>query len=70
MNYQNLFSQNDNTATNFALQPSTPGSVFKTIVAAAAIDQGIVQDKQMYNCNKDLRGNYEKDEDKRKGNLT
>ncbi|GGI10634.1 peptidoglycan D,D-transpeptidase FtsI family protein [Gottfriedia solisilvae] len=70
MNYQNLFSQNDNTATNFALQPSTPGSVFKTVVAAAAIDQGIVQDKQMYNCDKDLRGNYEKDEDKRKGNLT
>jgi len=70
MNFKNLFTENDNTATNFALQANTPGSVFKTVVAAAAIDQGIVQQNKLYNCNNNLRGEYENDEKKRKGNLT
>src|SRR4029079_13821112 len=63
-------SSNDNTATNYALLASTPGSVFKTVVAAAAIDQGIVKENQMYNCNNNLVGKYEDEEKKRKGNLT
>lgn len=70
MNFQNIFTKDDNSATNFALQPSTPGSVFKTVVAAAAIDQGLVKDNQVFNCDKNLRGEYETDEKKRKGNLT
>ncbi|MFF2874853.1 peptidoglycan D,D-transpeptidase FtsI family protein [Gottfriedia sp. NPDC057991] len=70
MNFQNLFSSNDNTATNYALLASTPGSVFKTVVAAASIDQGIVKENQMYNCNNNLVGKYEDEEKKRKGNLT
>jgi penicillin-binding protein 4B len=70
MNFQNIFTKDDNSATNFALQPSTPGSVFKTVVAAAAIDQGLVKENQVFNCDKNLRGEYETDEKKRKGNLT
>lgn len=70
INFDNVFLGNDISGTNFALKASTPGSIFKTVVAASAIDQKAVKDKQIFNCNNDLKGNFEKEKDKRKGNLS
>ncbi|MEW9577557.1 peptidoglycan D,D-transpeptidase FtsI family protein [Bacillus toyonensis] len=44
------------TLENQMLTPHFPGSVFKTVVAAAAIDQNINVLNRTFNCNKDLYG--------------
>lgn len=44
------------TLENQMLTPHFPGSVFKTVVAAAAIDQNINVFNRTFNCNKDLYG--------------
>lgn len=44
------------TLENQMLTPHFPGSVFKTIVAAAAIDQNKNVFNRTFNCNKDLYG--------------
>jgi cell division protein FtsI/penicillin-binding protein 2 len=43
-------------AVNWMFKQLIPGSVFKTVVAAAAIEKGMIDDKQVYNCNAGLRG--------------
>lgn len=39
-----------NNWSNYALKATAPGSIFKTIVAAAALDKGIVDPKETFNC--------------------
>ncbi|MDH4420556.1 penicillin-binding transpeptidase domain-containing protein [Bacillus cereus] len=44
------------TLENQMLTPHFPGSVFKTVVAAAAIDQNVNVFNRTFNCDKDLYG--------------
>lgn len=43
-------------ASNQMLIPHFPGSVFKTVIATAAIEEGILTAKRRFNCNMDLYG--------------
>lgn len=45
-----------NTLQNYMLTPIYPGSVFKTVIAAAAIENDTVKPTQTFNCNLDLYG--------------
>ncbi len=56
-------------AHNLMLEPHFPGSVFKTVVTAAAIEENIVDKDMTYNCDLDIRGDLLKDEEKRMGTL-
>ncbi|MCP8967258.1 peptidoglycan D,D-transpeptidase FtsI family protein [Ectobacillus ponti] len=38
-------------AVNYMLQPQFPGSVFKTVIAAAAIDKGLAPANRLFDCN-------------------
>ncbi|AIK36399.1 MULTISPECIES: peptidoglycan D,D-transpeptidase FtsI family protein [Bacillus] len=44
------------TMENQMLTPHFPGSIFKTVVAAAAIDNDIIQSHRMFNCDTDPYG--------------
>jgi cell division protein FtsI/penicillin-binding protein 2 len=55
LNHSNPYSK-DGGAHNFLLQPQIPGSVFKTVVAAAAIEHNIVHQNSEFNCDLDLYG--------------
>ncbi|WP_433743321.1 peptidoglycan D,D-transpeptidase FtsI family protein [Falsibacillus pallidus] len=41
---------------NYILKQETPGSVFKTVIAAAAIEKGVADDKEVFECSTDLYG--------------
>jgi penicillin-binding protein 4B len=43
-------------ATNYMLKALIPGSVFKTVVAAAAMDEGLVDERRIFPCDEDIRG--------------
>jgi cell division protein FtsI/penicillin-binding protein 2 len=43
-------------AENQMLLPQIPGSVFKTVIAAAAIEKGIVSKERTFNCSKKIDG--------------
>ncbi|MCA1057960.1 penicillin-binding protein 2 [Rossellomorea aquimaris] len=43
-------------ATNYMLKALIPGSVFKTVVAAAAMDEGLVDETRLFPCDEDIRG--------------
>jgi penicillin-binding protein 4B len=43
-------------AANYMLKALAPGSVFKTVVAAAAMDEGLVDESRMFNCDESIRG--------------
>ncbi|QWC21776.1 penicillin-binding protein 2 [Bacillus haikouensis] len=43
-------------ADNYMLKALAPGSVFKTVVAAAAMDEGIVDESRMFNCDEGIYG--------------
>lgn len=43
-------------AVNYMLTLQFPGSVFKTVIAAAAIDKGIVEQGRMFDCNRNPYG--------------
>lgn len=47
-------------AVNMMFRRSTPGSVFKTVVAAAAIETGIIERNKLYNCNLTVDGKEDK----------
>lgn len=47
----------DEGATNMMFKQQIPGSVFKTVVAAAAIEEGVVSKKDQFRCELDIRGN-------------
>ncbi|MDR4889040.1 penicillin-binding transpeptidase domain-containing protein [Fredinandcohnia sp. QZ13] len=46
----------DGSAQNQMIMPQFPGSVFKTVIAAAAIEQQQISNDRMFNCDKDLYG--------------
>ncbi|WP_340085056.1 penicillin-binding transpeptidase domain-containing protein [Siminovitchia sp. FSL H7-0308] len=46
----------DEGSVNWMFKQLIPGSVFKTVVAAAAIEEGLVNKEELYNCNAGLRG--------------
>ncbi|MCY8522513.1 peptidoglycan D,D-transpeptidase FtsI family protein [Bacillus atrophaeus] len=54
------------TLQNYMLNPIYPGSVFKTVIAAAAIERDAVKPNQTFNCNLNLYGEPGDD----KGSLT
>ncbi|UKS27794.1 penicillin-binding protein 2 [Paenibacillus sp. HWE-109] len=39
-----------NNWSNYAVKATAPGSIFKTVVAAAALDEGVVDPKETFNC--------------------
>ncbi|WP_027407896.1 peptidoglycan D,D-transpeptidase FtsI family protein [Anoxybacteroides tepidamans] len=43
-------------AENQMLLPQIPGSVFKTVIAAAAIEKGIAKEGRMFNCSRKIDG--------------
>lgn len=43
-------------AVNYMLTPQFPGSVFKTVIAAAAIDKGMVEQGRIFDCNRNPYG--------------
>ncbi|WP_035434159.1 peptidoglycan D,D-transpeptidase FtsI family protein [Bacillus sp. UNC322MFChir4.1] len=49
-------------ASNQMLIPHFPGSVFKTVIAAAAIEEGILKAKRKFDCNRDLYGEGQADQ--------
>ncbi|MED1739930.1 penicillin-binding protein 2 [Bacillus swezeyi] len=61
----NMASQK--TRQNYMMTPMYPGSVFKTVIAAAAIENGLDHPSKTFNCNLNLYG--EPGEDKGKLNL-
>lgn len=44
------------TLTNYMLQPLFPGSVFKTVISAAAIEYGLDDATRQFNCSLNLYG--------------
>ncbi|KKI88526.1 penicillin-binding protein [Bacillus sp. SA1-12] len=63
-----LNRSNSNTLINHMLQPLFPGSVFKTVISAAAIEYGLDDVTREFNCNLNLYG--EKDGEQDDGMLT
>ncbi|MFD1736677.1 peptidoglycan D,D-transpeptidase FtsI family protein [Bacillus salitolerans] len=55
-------------AYNYLLETQIPGSVFKTVIAAAAIEQNIIESERLFDCDLNLYG--EKDEKHQLGKLT
>ncbi|MBM6619678.1 peptidoglycan D,D-transpeptidase FtsI family protein [Bacillus suaedaesalsae] len=55
LNHSNPFSS-EGGAHNYLLEPQIPGSVFKTIVAAAAIENNIITPNRLFNCDLDIYG--------------
>lgn len=45
---------------NMMFEQLIPGSVFKTVVAGAAIEEGLVQESRRFNCDLDIRGEQAK----------
>ncbi len=56
------------TLTNHMLQPLFPGSIFKTVISAAAIEYGLDDATRQFNCNLNLYG--EADGGQEDGQLT
>ncbi|WP_449537068.1 peptidoglycan D,D-transpeptidase FtsI family protein [Ferdinandcohnia sp. Marseille-Q9671] len=54
INHTNPFG--DGTAENQMIMPQFPGSVFKTVVTAAAIEKEQISNDRMFNCDLDLYG--------------
>ncbi|WP_243290641.1 penicillin-binding transpeptidase domain-containing protein [Bacillus sp. FJAT-47783] len=64
-------NRNDqSTQYNYMYETMVPGSVFKTVIAAAALEENIVSENDMYNCDLNLYSEREKNPKKRLGTLT
>ncbi|MDA1477370.1 peptidoglycan D,D-transpeptidase FtsI family protein [Bacillus changyiensis] len=63
----NLNMASQKTRQNYMLTPMYPGSVFKTVIATAAIETGLDHPSKTFNCNLNLYG--KPGEDKGKLNL-
>ncbi|WP_343066446.1 peptidoglycan D,D-transpeptidase FtsI family protein [Heyndrickxia vini] len=57
----------NNSVENAMLSQQIPGSIFKTVVAAASIETSIVNDNEKFPCNEDL---YGKKAERQLGDLT
>ncbi|MCP3742595.1 peptidoglycan D,D-transpeptidase FtsI family protein [Rossellomorea sp. BNER] len=55
VNLRNPFS--DNGSTNYMFTELIPGSVFKTVITAAAIEKEFVDEERIFQCDKDIYGN-------------
>jgi penicillin-binding protein 4B len=53
----------DNNAGNQMILPQIPGSIFKTVIAAAAIENGILTSNRMFNCSQKIDGKPDNDHD-------
>ncbi|PAD66108.1 penicillin-binding protein [Bacillus sp. 7586-K] len=51
-----LNRSDNHSLTNYMLQPIFPGSVFKTVISAAAIEYGLDDATREFNCNLNLYG--------------
>lgn len=51
----------NNGAKNKMLTQAAVGSVFKTVVAAAAIEENVVDEQEFFNCDRTIHGKIEKD---------
>ncbi|MBA2869794.1 cell division protein FtsI/penicillin-binding protein 2 [Anoxybacillus calidus] len=49
----------DNDSGNQMILPQIPGSIFKTVIAAAAIEQGLVSPYRTFDCSKTIDGKPE-----------
>jgi cell division protein FtsI/penicillin-binding protein 2 len=58
----------DDGINNLMLEPHFPGSVFKTVIAAGAVEENLVDAETMFNCDLKINGTLE-EEEKRKGML-
>lgn len=47
----------DEGSKNMMFKQLIPGSVFKTVIATAAIEEGAVKEKEQFRCDLDIRGN-------------
>lgn len=65
LNHSNPFSS-EGGAHNYLLEPQIPGSVFKTVIAAAAVENNIATPDRMFNCDLDI---YGKPDDHKLGQL-
>ncbi|HZG60614.1 MAG TPA: penicillin-binding protein 2 [Anoxybacillus sp.] len=61
MNPQNPYG--DNGADNHMIVPQIPGSIFKTVIAAAAIENGILFSNRKFNCSQKIDGKPDKEHD-------
>ncbi|UTW70712.1 hypothetical protein KHA80_04340 [Anaerobacillus sp. HL2] len=50
----------DSGAVNHIVTSNTPGSIFKLVVAAAAIELNLINKFDLYDCNKNLYGDEER----------
>jgi cell division protein FtsI/penicillin-binding protein 2 len=55
LNHSNPYSK-DGGGHNYLLEPQIPGSVFKTVVASAAIENNIINAETTFNCDIDIYG--------------
>jgi cell division protein FtsI/penicillin-binding protein 2 len=55
LNHSNPYSA-DGGGHNYMLEPQIPGSVFKTVIAAAAIENNIINGESTFNCDIDIYG--------------
>lgn len=46
----------DNGVKNYMISTQIPGSIFKTVIAAAAIDYGLVSESRLFNCSQTITG--------------
>jgi penicillin-binding protein 4B len=53
----------DNDAGNHMILPQIPGSIFKTVIAAAAIEQGLVSPYRTFDCSKKIDGTPDENHD-------
>ncbi|MFZ3588258.1 peptidoglycan D,D-transpeptidase FtsI family protein [Bacillus sp. DJP31] len=55
LNHSNPFST-DGGGHNYMLESQIPGSVFKTVIAAAAIENNMIEPERQFDCDLDLYG--------------
>ncbi|WP_442603540.1 peptidoglycan D,D-transpeptidase FtsI family protein [Paenibacillus sp. KN14-4R] len=44
----------DGSWSNLAIKSTVPGSIYKTVIAAAALEEGVVSPNELFECNGDL----------------
>ncbi|MBS4194768.1 penicillin-binding transpeptidase domain-containing protein [Lederbergia citri] len=54
LNRENPFL--DDGAVNMMFEQHIPGSVFKTVVTAAAVEEGLIENNEEFNCSLNIRG--------------